>query len=74
MINLSSNSFAQDIEKLCRTKKLEYIDAVVHWCETNKVEVEFVAGLIKKDPVFKSKIQEEAENLNILKRSARLPI
>ena len=69
-----SNNVIEEIEKLCRTKNIEYIDAVVHWCEKNKIEVEYMAGLIKKDPVFKSKIQAEAENLNILKRGARLPI
>ena len=69
-----SNTFIEEIEKLCRTKNIEYIDAVIHWCEKNKIEVEYIAGLIKKDPVFKSKIQAEAENLNILKRGARLPV
>jgi len=69
-----SNNVIEEIEKLCRTKNIEYIDAVVYWCEKNKIEVEYMAGLIKKDPVFKSKIQAEAENLNILKRGARLPI
>jgi hypothetical protein len=38
------------------------------------VEIEYVASFIKKDPVFKSKIEAEAENLNILKKTARLPI
>jgi hypothetical protein len=70
----TSNTVIEEIDKLCRTKNIEYIDAVVHWCEKNKIEVEYIAGLIKKDPVFKSKIQAEAENLNILKRGARLPI
>ncbi|CAB4131512.1 Phage late-transcription coactivator [uncultured Caudovirales phage] len=70
----AANTFNDEIEKLRRTKNLEYIDAVIYWCETNKIEVEFAAGLIKKDPVFKSKVQIEAENLNILKRGARLPI
>jgi hypothetical protein len=70
----TSNTFIEEIEKLCRTKNIEYIDAVVHWCEKNKIEVEYIAAYIKKDPVFKSKIQAEAENLNILKRGARLPI
>jgi len=74
MLNVTSNTFSEDIEKLCRDKKIEYIDAVIYWCEKNKVEVEMVANIIKKDPVFKSKIQVEAENLNILKKSARLPI
>jgi hypothetical protein len=74
MLIQTSNTFIEEIEKLCRTKNIEYIDAVVHWCEKNKIEVEQIAGLIKKDPVFKSKIQAEAENLNILKRGARLPV
>lgn len=70
----AANTFNDEIEKLRKTKNLEYIDAVIYWCEANKIELEFAAGLIKKDPVFKSKVQIEAENLNILKRGARLPI
>lgn len=71
---MNGNNFTDDIEKLCRTKNLDYIDAVVLWCEKNKLEVETAAYWIKKDPAMKSKIQVEAENLNILKRGARLPI
>jgi hypothetical protein len=76
MINAvtAANGFNEEIEKLRKSKNLEYIDAVIYWCEKNNLEVEFAAGLIKKDPVFKSKVQVEAENLNILKRGARLPI
>jgi len=73
MIQVNS-SFIEDIEKICRTKNMDYIDAVVMWCEKNKLEVEYAASLIKKDPAIKGKIQVEAENLNILKRGARLPI
>lgn len=71
---LTNNNFIEDIELLCRTKNMEYVDAVVHWCEVNKLEVEYAASIIKKDPVIKAKIQVEAENRNILKRGARLPI
>ena len=74
MLNLSNTFFVQEIEVLYQTKNIQYIDAVVYWCEKNNVEVEYAAALIKKDPVFKSKIEVEAENLNILKKGARLPI
>lgn len=74
MLTLTANNFAFEIEKMCQEKNIEYIEAVVLWCESNNLEIEYAAHLIKKDPVFKSKIQVEAENLNILKRSARLPI
>lgn len=69
-----NSSFVEEIEVLCRDKNIEYIDAIVFWCEKNNLEVETAAYWIKKDPVMRSKIQLEAENLNILKKGARLPI
>lgn len=67
-------TFAEEIEKLCSSKNIEYIDAILLWCEQKNVEIELIANHIKKDLVLKSKIQLEAENLNILKKGARLPI
>lgn len=71
---LKNSSFVEEIEKLCRDKNIEYIDAIVFWCQKNNLEVETAAYWIKKDPVMKSKIQLEAENLNVLKHGARLPV
>ena len=71
---LKNSSFIDEIEKLCRDKNIEYIDAVIFWCEKNNLELETAAYWIKKDPVMRSKIQLEAENLNVLKRGARLPL
>lgn len=71
---LKNSNFVAEIEKLCSDKNIEYIDAIVFWCERNNLEVETAAYWIKKDPVMKHKIQAEAENLNILKRGARLPL
>lgn len=71
---LKNSSFVEEVEKLCRDKNIEYIDAIVFWCQKNNLEIETAAYWIKKDPVMRSKIQLEAENLNILKRGARLPI
>jgi hypothetical protein len=71
---LKNSNFVADVEQICRDKNVEYIDAVVLWCERNKLDIETAAYWIKKDPAMKSKIQTEAENLNILKRGARLPL
>ena len=70
----NKNLFVEEIEKICKEKNIEYIDAVVMWCEKNNLEVETAAYWIKKDPTMRSKIQAEAENLNILKGGAKLPI
>lgn len=71
---LKQINFSQEVRKICQEKSMEYIDAVVYWCEQNKVEVEYAAALIKKDPVMYYDVQTEAENLNYLKKTARLPI
>lgn len=69
-----TTSFSSDVRKLIEEKQMEYIDAVVHWCETNNLDIEYAASLVKTDPFIMSKIQIEAEDLNFLKKSARLPI
>jgi hypothetical protein len=67
-------TFSREVSALCSEKSMDCIDAVVHWCEINNHEVEYAADLIKHCPIILFDIQVEAENLNILKKNARLPI
>ena len=67
--------FAQEIESLVlHTEGMNYIDAILHFCEQNSIDVESVPKLISKP--LKEKIKYEAQELNFLKRSSRakLPI
>ena len=65
----------QEIEALVKKRNLEYIDAVIYYCEKNDLEVETMAEIIKQNSAMKSKIQIEAENLKMVRRtSARLPL
>ena len=67
--------FAQEIESLVlNNANMNYIDAIVHFCDKNGVDVESVPKLIPKP--LKEKIKYEATELNFLKRSSRakLPI
>ncbi len=71
----SSAGFAQEIEKLVQVnKEMNYIDAIIHFCEKNSIDLESVPKLIPKP--LKEKIKYEASELNFLKRSSRakLPI
>lgn len=67
-------SFSVEVRKLIQEKNMECIDAVIHWCTLNNLEVEYAASLIKRDPLIMSRIQTEAEDLHFLKKSARLPV
>ena len=67
--------FAQEIENLVQVNaEMNYIDAIVHFCEKNNIDLESVPKLISKP--LKEKIKYEAMELNFLKRSSRakLPI
>lgn len=69
-----NTEFPAEIERLVRENEIEYMEAVILWCERNGLEVEFAGDLIRRNAVLKAKIQIEAENLNFMKKSARLPI
>ena len=67
--------FAQEIETLVQlNKNMNYIDAIVHFCDENSIDLESVPKLIPKP--LKEKIKYEAQELNFLKRTSRakLPI
>lgn len=71
----SSADFVKEIDRLVKVKNMEYFEAVMHYCESNDIEVETVASLVKQNSALKSKIQLEAEKVNLVKKgSARLPI
>ena len=65
-----SSKFAQEIESLVHGEdKMSYIDAVVHFCDMNGIDVESVPKLISKP--LKEKLKYEAMELNFLKRTSR---
>ena len=71
---LDQNKFTQDVEQLVLTTELNYIEALVSYCEDNNIEFESVGKLIVKP--LKDKLKAEATELNYLKRTSKskLPI
>ena len=62
--------FAEQIEQLVLLNKdMNYIDAIIHFCDQNSIDVEFVPKLITKP--LKEKLKYEAMELNFLKKSSR---
>jgi|TARA_B100001964_G_scaffold127475_1_gene140990 hypothetical protein len=70
-----SSRFTQEIESVVlNNSSMSYIDAIVHFCDENSIDIESVSKLISKP--LKEKIKYEAQELNFLKRSshAKLPL
>jgi len=62
--------FAQQIEELVQINiEMNYIDAIVYFCEQNSADLESVPKLISKP--LKDKIKFEAMELNFLKKTSR---
>jgi hypothetical protein len=73
---MDKNKFSMTIENIVKdsNRSLNYIDAIVDFCEAKDLEVETVVKLIA--PSLKEKIKAEATRLNYIKKTTRgvLPI
>ena len=67
---MTAARFSQDVEKLVlNNSDMNYIDAVVHYCEVNEIEIESVSKLISKP--LKEKLKFDAQKLNYMKKTSR---
>ena len=67
---MTASKFAGEIEKLVADNNdMNYIDAIVHFCEQNSIELDTINNLISKP--FKENIKFDAQRLNFMKRTSR---
>ena len=66
---LDQTKFTSDVEQLVLNSELNYIEAIISYCEDNNIEFESVGKLIAKP--LKDKLKAEATELNYLKRTSR---
>ena len=45
---LCQSRFAEEVEKIVKANNFNYIDAIITFCEENKIEVDSVSKLISK--------------------------
>ena len=72
---MNSKEFSLIIEGIVKDKRpITYMDAILWYCEENKIEVETVGRLISK--ALKEKIQVECTTANLLKlpEAGKLPV
>ena len=64
------SKFAQEIEKIVQENDdVNYIDAIIIFCERNNIELESVPKLLSKP--LKEKIKYQAMELNFLKKTSK---
>ena len=60
------------IKELSIDKKIGLMDAICHHCKETELEIEVAATLVSS--ALKAEIKEEAQDLNLLKKTSKLPI
>ena len=68
----SSEQYNCEIEEIVERTKMSYLDAMLYHADENGLESETVAGLINIKT--KNKLREEAETLNFMPKTSKLPI
>ena len=71
---LTPIKFSMEIESIVASGDFNYIDAIVHYCDKNNLEIESITKLISKP--LKEKLKWDATRLNFMKATskAKLPI
>ena len=73
---LTVEQLVQDIDDIVRRNRMNYIDAMVFYCEKNNFDVEALAKMIPSS--LRSKVEESARKTKMLKkqyyRISTLPI
>ena len=66
---MTPSKFALEIEKIVIEENVNYIDAIITYCEYNNLEIESVTKLISKP--LKERLKWDAIQLNFMKKTSR---
>ena len=71
---INVQDFIQTIERIAEEKRMEYLDAILYYCQQTGLEVETAAELIKKNAKLKARVRVDAESAGYFPKTAKLPI
>jgi hypothetical protein len=66
------SEFSEKIVEIASETGMTMMDSIIQYCEDTGLEVDVASTLISS--ALKSKIREEAQSLNLLKKTSRLPV
>ena len=70
---MNAKQFSLKIEEIKRNNgDMSYMDAILHYCDENKIDPAEVGRYISKS--LKEKITIEAQRLNLIEKGGKLPL
>lgn len=65
--------FAEEIENIVEEKDVDYLEAIIYYCESNGIEPDTIAKMVARNQTLKSKLYTECMQLNLVEKTAILP-
>jgi len=72
MLDLTPESFSQEIEKTADYMDIGYLDTILHLCDRYTIEPEFASQLLSQSII--EKLHTEGVDLNIIPKTSKLPL
>jgi len=72
MLDLTPEIFSKEVQDAADTMGEGFIEAILHKCEEYQIEPEFASSLLSKSII--DKLHNEGIDLNLLPKTAQLPI
>ena len=73
MDDLKSEQIMKEISKYVN-KDVTFIDALVYYAEKYDLEVELIGEIVRRSPILKSKVRDDAEKLRLVESTTKLPL
>jgi hypothetical protein len=74
---INSSNFCMQIERIANRHNVNIMDAVIHYCEKNEMEIETAGALLNRNKKMMELLEIEAKENRLLKDNtmyAKLPI
>lgn len=60
-----SKAFSEEVERIVRTDRVGYVDAIIHCCDKQGIEIESAVRMLNKQ--IKQSLEMEADALRLLR-------
>lgn len=72
-VELTAESILREVTKYIN-EEVSYIDALVYYAEIHSIEIEIIGDIVRRSQIMKARVHEDAEKLNLVEKTKRLPI
>lgn len=71
-VELTAESILREVSGYVNNE-VSYIDGLVHYAEIHDIEIEVIGDIVRRSQIMKAKVHEDAEKLNLMEKTTRLP-